>query len=495
MSNMMNMFNMPTHTRRKPENTVTITRRDLLRQASLVSIGFTSLHALVRRLESAPILRADVEYGLGPLHADPQGVFDVPAGFSYHVFSKTGERMDDGFYVPAQHDGMAAFPGPDGLTILVRNHEIGPAAARHGAFGWNNELLDRLDAAAAYDLGRGRTPSLGGTSTLVYDTSRRKLRQHFLSLAGTSLNCAGGPTPWGTWISCEETEGQVGETHEKDHGYPFEVPATIEQRVHDAVPIRAMGRFKREAVAVDPSTGIVYMTEDQHESLLYRYIPHTPGRLLDGGRVQALALVDQSSCDTRNWTDVTCHGAQCAVGSSHAVRWIDMENIDSPNNDLRFRGFDSGAARFARGEGIWFGDGCLFIACTNGGPAKRGQVYQYTPGSSEGTPDEDRTPGRLQLFLESGRDDLLRNADNITMAPWGDLVISEDSDGSDRIVGVTPGGHQYLIAANRMNNSELAGVTFSPDGSTLFVNMQEPGLTVAITGPWSRVLSDRQSFR
>ncbi|MCA9296858.1 MAG: DUF839 domain-containing protein, partial [Phycisphaerales bacterium] len=363
---------------------MTITRRDLLRQASLVSIGFTSLHALVRRLEGAPLLRAEIEYGLGPLREDPQGVFDVPAGFSYHVFSKFGERMDDGFYVPALHDGMGAFPGPDGLTILVRNHEIGTSAARFGAFGWNNELLDRIDPVAAYDLGHGHAPCLGGTVTLVYDTARRELRQHFLSLACTSTNCAGGPTPWGTWISCEETEGQAGDVHERDHGYAFEVPATIEQRTHNAVPIRAMGRFKREAVAVDPATGIVYMTEDQHEGLLYRYIPRTPGHLLAGGRVQALALVDQASCDTRNWPDAAYDGAQCNVGSSHAVRWLDLEDIEAPNNDLRFRGFAGGAARFARGEGIWFGEGSVYIACTNGGHAKRGQIYRYLPSPFEG---------------------------------------------------------------------------------------------------------------
>jgi len=470
----------------------TLSRRDLLKQAGLVSVGFSGLQTLVSRLEATDVARDDVAAGLGPLARDPRGVLDLPDGFDYHVFSKTGERMDDGFYVPALHDGMAAFPGPNRTTILVRNHEIGGALPRYGAFGWNNELLDRLDGSDLYDYGYGRTPRLGGTTTLVYDTDRRRLVRHSLSLAGTSTNCAGGPTPWGTWITCEETEARIDHAHEADHGYAFEVPASADPRLHRATPIRPMGRFKREAVAVDPTTGIVYQTEDQHDSLLYRYVPKAPGRLMDGGRTQALAILDHPSCDTRAWSE---HDPRpMHVGDVVRTAWIDLEDIDAPQNDLRRRGFDAGAARFARGEGIWFGAGSVFFACTNGGSAKHGQVFRYMPAANEGTPEEAANPGALELFQESARDDMLRNADNLTMAPWGDLIICEDGSGADRIVGITPGGTMYHIAANQLNNSEMAGVTFSPDGSTLFVNVQDPGLTMAITGPWERARTNEPRF-
>ncbi|MEM7228849.1 MAG: alkaline phosphatase PhoX [Planctomycetota bacterium] len=466
---------------------MTISRRTMLKQTGVLSAGFLGLHQLVGRLEASPVQRSAVAFGFGALRDDPLGTLDLPDGFSYHVFSKFGERMDDGLYVPALHDGMGAFPGPNGTTILVRNHEVGAAKPRYGAFGWTNELMDRIETDMMHDAGFGRTPSLGGTTTLVYDTTQRTLRSHCLSLAGTSTNCAGGATPWGTWITCEETESRADERREVDHGYCFEVPATDEIRLHRPVPIKAMGRFKHEAVAVDPRTNIIYLTEDQHEGLLYRFIPTTPGRLLDGGRLQVLMVIGQPSCDTRNWEESQ---PRVPVGRAIAVSWMDIDDIDAPNSDLRFRGFANGAARFARGEGIWFGNGTLYVACTNGGAAKRGQIFRYTPSPHEGTAEEGASPGELTLFVESQRDDLLRNADNLTLAPWGDLITCEDSAGRDRVIGITPTGQQYLIASNRLNNSEMAGCVFSPDGSTLFVNVQEPGYTVAITGPWSSVKTD-----
>jgi secreted PhoX family phosphatase len=166
------------------------------------------------------------------------------------------------------------------------------------------------------------------------------------------------------------------------------------------------------------------------------------------------------------------------------VTWIDLDDVESPEDDLRFRGFASGAARFARGEGMWYGRGAIYFACTNGGSEKKGQIWKYTPSPDEGKPEESREPGRLELFVEPNDGTLVENADNLTMAPWGDLIVCEDGSEQQFLVGVTPEGEIYKFARNAMNTSELAGATYSPDGSTLFVNIQSPGITLAITGPW-----------
>jgi secreted PhoX family phosphatase len=469
-----------------PIMTQSTSRRSFLKVAGAVSAGFAGLRlATSGKNQVAAEGFASLRYG--PLKKDPQGVIDLPEGFSYRVMSKAGERMDDGLFVPGMHDGMAAFPGPDGKTILVRNHECGLSPARDGAFGWNLELLRGFDRSKFYDRAFGGMPPLGGTTTLVYDTSTKKLERHFLSLAGTLRNCAGGPTPWGTWISCEETEDRANRNLEHDHGYNFEVPASSEIGLTQPVPLRAMGRFRHEAVAVDPFSGIVYETEDREDGLIYRFIPEQPGHLVEGGKLQALAIRGQSGADTRNWL---AEGPDAAVtglilpGTVFDVAWIDLDEVDAPNSDLRFRGHRSGAARFARGEGMWYGNDSIYFACTNGGQKKLGQIWRYVPSPFEGTDQEDRQPGRLELFIESNDVSLIEMCDNLTVAPWGDVILSEDGQPDQYIVGVTSSGRIYQLARNSINGSEFAGVVMSPDGSTLFANIQNPGVTLAIDGPW-----------
>ena len=322
-----------------------------------------------------------------------------------------------------------------------------------------------------------------GAAAIVghHTRSRRLINQH-LSLAGTLRNCAGGPTPWNSWITCEETVERVGEFCAKDHGYNFEVPVTDAPGLAPPVPLKAMGRFNHEAVAVHPATSIVYQTEDRDDGLIYRFIPTKPERLIEGGRLQALAVSDQPSLDTRNW-----EGQKVETGTL-GVKWIDLDGIDSPNDDLRRRGFAQGAACFARAEGMWYGREAIYFACTNGGREKKGQIWRYFPSPYEGTREEDKDPGKLELFIESHDGNLLENADNLTVAPWGDLIVCEDrsSDSIPFLVGITPQGRFYRFGRNAMSDSELAGVTFSPDGTTLFVNIQHEGLTLAITGPWQR---------
>lgn len=421
----------------------------------------------------------------GPLIPDPDGILDLPKGFRYQVVSTAGKEMDDGLLVPPRADGMAAFDLGDGAITLICNHENHPA--RPGAFGPGNERLSLLEKSALYDAGHGVTPGTGGTTTIVYDPVAGEVRRQHLSLAGTEINCAGGKTPWDSWLSCEESFQNPGERvgrrgtvqREQRHGYVFEVPAAA-TGVVNPVPLKAMGRFEHEAAAVEPDSGIVYMSEDKHRSLLYRFIPSVPGDLVEGGRLQALAIVDQPSFDTRNWDAA----APMPVRQWFETRWVDLENPDPDENTLRLDGFERGAARFARGEGLTYADGSLFLTATIGGPNRLGQVFEYRPSAVEGQPGEKDNPGRLRLFAECEPDSLLRNADNLTVGPWGDLVICEDTADHCGLVGMTSEGVQYAIADNPYTTSELAGVCFSPDGQVMFVNIQVRGLTLAITGPW-----------
>ncbi len=452
---------------------MTLSRRRFLGSAAAITAGFAGL----RCTADLPISEPSVGYG--PLLDDPDGLLALPEGFSYRIISLQGERMSDGLIVPAAHDGMAAFAGPGGSTVLVRNHEVvsgaGPEA---GAFGPGHRLLTDDHRALIYDAGAIGAPALGGTTTLVFDTDSQALVSHHLSLGGTLRNCAGGPTPWGSWISCEETTERAGGRLAQDHGYVFEVPSASEGLV-PAVPITGMGRFNHEAVAVDPASGVVYLTEDDGEGLIYRFVPNRPGELLLGGRLQALALLQQDAMDTRNWDEQAV-----PVGHPMQVRWFDLDEIDAPDNDLRFRGLSAGAARFARGEGIWYGNDAVYFACTSGGRARKGQIFRYRPSEHEGTDRESEAPGTLELFVEPNNGTLVENADNLTVSPWGDLVVCEDGTGDDYLVGITPDGDLYKLAHNLSGDGEFAGACFSPDGSTFFVNMQSQGYTLAITGPW-----------
>lgn len=462
-------------------------RRAFLRTAAAFTVGFRGLQTLLAdgAFDAAALEVAAAGYG--PLEPDPEGILDLPRGFSYDIISRVGEQMADGLLVPGKPDGMAAFPGPDGRTLLVRNHELQTDWVKLSPYGRDNALLTRIARDRVYDAGHGSTPCLGGTTTLVYDTRARRLEKQFLSLAGTEYNCAGGPTPWSTWISCEETVRRAGDVHEKDHGYNFEVPAAVLSAPVTPVPLKAMGRFQHEAVAVDPATGIVYQTEDRNDGVITRFIPRTPGRLLDGGRLQALVVLDRRSLDTRNWLeDGKPLGPTIAPRTRLPVTWMDLEEIENPLDDLRRRAFEAGAACFARAEGMWYGHDSVYFACTNGGRARCGQIWRYVPGPAERTAAPGEPAGELELFIEPNDPAIIDHADNLTVAPWGDLVICEDGPGEQFLVGVTPEGECYRLARNAHCKSEFAGSTFSPDGGTLFVNLQDAGLTLAIRGPWRR---------
>ncbi|MBU6281884.1 DUF839 domain-containing protein [bacterium] len=466
-----------------------LTRRRFLRSAVSASLAFSGLGALNGCSDSSsnpdPLAGFD---GFGELLPDPEGVMDLPAGFSYRLVSEWKTPMSDGFLQPALSDGMHAFAGPNGRTVLVRNHELYSDPINLGAFGEGNRLLPQVDRSKVYDWGNGK-PALGGTTTIVYDTRTQSVEEMFLSLVGTTRNCAGGATPWGSWVTCEEfvsLPNTVG--LEKRHGFNFEVPASARGLV-EPVALEAMGRFNHEAIAVDPETGIVYQTEDRYESLFYRFIPNVPGELAAGGRLQALVAIDRPALDTRNFKE-----AVVPVGERIPVRWIDLEDIASPNDDLRLRGASDGAAIFARGEGVVTGADGIYFSATAGGRRKSdtiggtGQIWRYVPSPAEGTPDEERAPGTLELVFEPDDDTILDMGDNIVVSPWGDLFICEDGESDkDSLVVLRPNGTFYRFATNMLDQSEFAGVTFSPDDSTMFVNYQWSGKTFAITGPWPRM--------
>ncbi|HUF46953.1 MAG TPA: alkaline phosphatase PhoX [Vicinamibacterales bacterium] len=384
----------------------------------------------------------------------------LPEGFTYTVFGRKGDPMTDGLPTPEAHDGMAAFE-VNGELRLVRNHEIRTGPRRGGAI---------VQQGPSYDPDAG-----GGTTTLVIDPETMEPTRSFASLSGTMVNCAGGPTPWGSWVTCEETTTGVATGYARPHGYCFEVPADADEPV-DPIPLKAMGRFVHEAIAVDPATGIVYLTEDRNSSGLYRFIPARPGQLAEGGRLEMLAVGGHPQYDSRR---------NQKPFDPMPVAWVPIEDPDPADAEtnvesMRQQGFRQGGATFARLEGAWFGSGCLYVTATNGGDRRFGQVWEYRPGEDGGW---------LRLIYESTDHTRLVGPDNICVSPRGGLVICEDGPEVQYLRGLTVDGQIFDFARNAVpafEESEFAGATFSPDGRTLFVNIQGPGLTFAIRGDWPR---------
>lgn len=406
----------------------------------------------------------------------------LPADFEYTSFGHsaayattlglTTEGSDD-HPTPGRHDGMAAFPtAQDGVVRLVRNHEQGYTRTiqRDTRRPYDHALIGNPENA--YD-----PEAAGGTTTLTFDTRSMTLTDSFVSLNGTSVNCAGGTTPWGSWLSCEETVNGTQNGFPKDHGYVFEVPADGGP-VTDPQPYTAMGRFAHEAVAVDPASGIVYETEDNgNTSGFYRFIPRERGRLGSGGTLQMLAVKDQPGFDTYT-------GVSQRVGTPLPVEWV---TIDDPDPDLITRtsvfqqGRSQGGAAFARLEGCWYDGGSIFFNATSGGDEGLGQIWEYRPRGRSG--------GQLILLFESPSADLLDSPDNLCVSPRGGLVLCEDGDDQQYVRGLNERGEIFDFALNDVSgdqDKEFAGACFSPDGEVMFVNIQTPGISFAIRGPWER---------
>ena len=447
-----------------------MSRKDFLAAGAGASVGAVLSGLVARNAMAVPSKgrkqAGKDEGGYGPLQpAGPE--LALPTGFTYHMFGVEGSEMSDGNPTPKGHDGMAAFALPNGNVRLIRNHEDRDNPV-------NSEVNG--DPSTAYDSKGG-----GGTTSLeVKPSGNRELVKDFVSLNGTIVNCAGGPTPWDTWMSCEETTAGETQGWNKDHGYIYEVPVSAEDEVQ-AVPHKAMGRFVHEAAAVDPKTGYVYMTEDRGTAGLYRFIPNIPGDLSSGGRVQMLKIKARPNYNTTSGQ---------RVDKPLPVEWVDIENPDpaaAETDPLAVfkQGQAEGAAIFSRLEGCWYGDGSIFFHATDGGDAELGQVWEYRPRGRSG--------GQLILIFESKSPEMLDAPDNVTVSPRGGLAICEDGDNGNFVRGLTQDGKIFDFAQNITNDREFAGATFSPNGETLFVNIQgdlsvggpgNKGMTFAIWGPW-----------
>ena len=403
----------------------------------------------------------------GALQPDPEGLLDLPENFIYRVIYSLGDRMSDGASVPDKADGMGCFDLGDGQLALVRNHELVSTDDSGGAFAMGFGSKDG-----------GFVP--GGTTHVILDAKTLTVSDQFRSLGGTIRNCSGGVTPWNTWLTCEEsTTGpgrEFGEGLVKNHGWVFEVPANARGLIAPE-PLYALGRFNHEAACVDPETGFVYLTEDRDDSVLYRFIPKQSDQLAMGGRLQAMQVVDAP--DLRNWS-----AASLRPGGVSAVNWLDLDDVESPNDDLRHRARAKGASLIARGEGIHMAQGEAYICSTSGCAARLGQILRLHLSD---TGEQDR----LELFFESVSTRQFNFGDNLTVAPNGHLVVCEDqyTEKVDNFLrGITPEGHAYPLARLRLQ-TELAGACFSPDGTTLFVNVYAPTKTLAITGPWDQFIN------
>lgn len=463
---------------------MTTNRRNFLHlSAAGVAVG-APLAALLAQAESGSPWRSDGGYGpIRPVadEATGQSLLMLPEGFRYRSFGWTGQVMSDGKPTPPRHDGMAVVRQRGSKLTLIRNHEV---TTDKGSFG---------DRRNTYDPAAG-----GGTTTLQFDTRKERFTSAKVSLAGTLANCSGGPTPWGSWLSCEEAVMNPAQSHDnedglgpvvskfqKPHGFVYEVPAR--GRVNPE-PIKAMGQFAHEAVAIDPQSGIAYETEDRYvEAGFYRYLPSEPGKLRQGGRLQMMCVEGRGQMTQ----DVP-------AGERLATHWVDIEDPEQGHTPATTdwsgvfnQGKTAGGTPFTRLEGCWYANGEIYFTSTDGGNAKQGQVYAYDPRD-----------GSVRLLFESPNKEVLNRPDNLTVSPRGGMVICEDGDRQGMmLMGLSQAGQIFPFSRNNLifdgswndltgdwRQMEWCGVCFSPDGHWMFANIQTPGITFAITGPWEKGL-------
>ncbi|MFJ2114267.1 alkaline phosphatase PhoX [Streptomyces sp. NPDC087850] len=458
------------------------TRRQILAATGAATTGIAFTGAVSELFTGSAAALGPGHSGYGPLITDPDGLLDLPKGFRYQVLSREGDPLRSGEgLVPSNHDGMAAFAGRRGRTHLVRNHE------------------NRKNAPLAVPTVEGLTydpMGKGGCTALELDGRGNVLGER-VAIAGTAVNCAGGPTPWNTWLTCEETEDRAGTNgYTKDHGFIFEVDGADPHR-SGAVPLTAMGRFQHEAIAVDPHSGIVYETEDAFDhpfGLFYRFLPEKPlgglGSLRAGGDLEAMRVPGVPDLSV----------IQEAGTVFDRVEWVPVPDPLARETAIRFQDFGPrGITHAQKLEGCYWGDRSVYFVSSfargsdGSGADHFGQVWKYEPHRR-----------RLTLVIVFGPDTDIdlpgESPDNICLAPGGGLMVCEDGGGAQHVFGVTRRGEVYAMARNAQALTsaataaggtaeepewgEFAGVTFAPDGATMYVNCYTPGTTFAVTGPW-----------
>jgi secreted PhoX family phosphatase len=452
-----------------------LTRRDLIRSSAL-GAGALALGNVGALFTAPGASMAAVVGGYGRVLPDPNGILDLPKGFRYRILSEAGLQMRDRHLVPDAFDGTGAFAAASGATLLVRNHELGGGPATG-------------PAAVTYDPG-----AAGGTTNLKVDANG-VLLDEYVSLAGTHTNCAGGVTPWGTWLTCEETEAKAGGALTKDHGFVFEVDPINNNRNKTPFPLKAMGRFAHEAVAIDPRTNFAYLTEDagSPNGLLYRFVPTERtaryGAYRRGGTLTAMLCTDGGQV-------VTDLSPYRTPGKRLAVQWVPVADPQATSVSIRRQFQWSGDPANAGGpvtrsrkfEGAWWGNDRAYVVTSfarlsDGSQAEHdGQVWSYDP----------RTASlRLELRMaintspSGGGADKPDGPDNICVNPYGGLMLAEDGSGVQHLMTVNADGVPSVFARNARDDGEFTGVCFSPDGKWMFANLQRPGLTFAITGPFA----------
>jgi secreted PhoX family phosphatase len=483
--------------RRHRSATRGIARRDFLKAtaagAAGVAAGLATVAPAMARSSSglaAASKPLGASVGGGLVVAGPE--LALPAGFTYKTFGAFGSPMQDGFATPPIHDGMGVFADGSGLRI-VRNHELGDGndIARGSVVGRPTTAYDRKGP--------------GCTTTLVLDDNA-DLVESFVSANGMDSNCAGGATPWGTYLTCEESTIGTSSDRNEPHGYVFEIDP-MNDGSEPIRPLRAMGRFVHEAAAVDPDNGVVYLTEDNNPDCFYRFVADTYGDLRRG-TLQALKIKGQPGYNT-----VTGQ----TVGEVLPAVWVTIPHPDRPEAEFDARTIlrvarSRGAARFMSGEGCTMVGNSAVFDSSDGGDAELGQIWKYTPMSNIGDLDEQ---GELELLYESTDRKVLDGPDNLCTSPNDQIVMAEDGKENKSFVrGLRANGTIVNIAQNLvpmrlsiidasgklydpyvpdddfaigdgLGYSEFAGPRFSPDGTWLFVNIQVPGITCAITGDWA----------